>query len=46
MPEEFDGLSDQAHNDSSDWVLSHWFLTEKSSHTGAGKKTKPNEDVI
>ena len=26
-------------NDSSDRVLSHWFLRGKSSHAGAGKKT-------
>ena len=49
MPKELDGLSDQ--------VLSHWFPTRKSSHTGAGRKTEqwksrgrgkaqPNEDVF
>ena len=32
MPKELNGLSDQ--------VLSHWFPTRKSSHTGAGKKTR------
>ena len=32
MPKELNGLSD--------WVLSHWFPTGKSSHTCEGRKTE------
>jgi hypothetical protein len=31
MPKELNGLSD--------WVLSHWYPTRRSSHVGAGRKT-------
>ena len=33
-------LNDQALNGLSDRVLSHWFPTRKSSHAGAGRKTR------
>ena len=38
MPKELNDLSVWMLNGLSDWVLSHWFPTEKSSHAGAGRK--------
>jgi hypothetical protein len=39
MSKELNDLSDWPLNDLSDWILSHWFLTGKSSHACAGMKT-------
>ena len=45
MSRELDNLSDRALNGLNDWIFSHWFPTEKSSHTCAARKLRAMKDV-